>query len=126
MIPAEFDYVAPATLDEAVRALAATPGAKLLAGGMSLVPALKHRLASPPLLVDLGRIPGLAGVEARGGALRIGARTSHAALLASEAARVLPVLADAARVIGDVQVRSRGTFGGSLVHADPAGDWPAA
>lgn len=125
MIPAEFDYVAPATLDEAVRALAATPGAKLLAGGMSLVPALKHRLASPPLLVDLGRVPGLAGVEARGGALRIGARTSHAALLASEAARALPVLADAARVIGDVQVRSRGTFGGSLVHADPAGDWPA-
>ena len=74
MIPAEFDYVAPASLPEALRLLAGTPGAKVLAGGMSLVPAMKHRLAQPPLVVDIGRIPGLAGVEAKGDALRIGAR----------------------------------------------------
>jgi carbon-monoxide dehydrogenase medium subunit len=125
MIPAEFDYVAPASLEEALRRLAAEPGAKLLAGGMSLIPAMKHRLAQPPLLVDLARVPGLAGVAASGGALRIGALTPHGALLAGDGARALPILAEAAALIGDVQVRSRGTFGGSLVHADPAGDWPA-
>jgi carbon-monoxide dehydrogenase medium subunit len=125
VIPAEFDYAAPATLDEALRLLAGTPGAKLLAGGMSLIPALKHRLAQPPLLVDLARIPGLDAIRAEGGALRIGARATHGALLEHPLARELPVLADAAAVIGDVQVRSRGTFGGSLVHADPAADWPA-
>jgi carbon-monoxide dehydrogenase medium subunit len=125
MIPAEFDYVAPERLEEALRRLAAEPGAKLLAGGMSLVPAMKHRFAQPPLLVDLARIPGLSGIEAAAGALRIGALATHGALLASNAARALPILGEAAAVIGDVQVRSRGTFGGSLVHADPAGDWPA-
>lgn len=125
MIPAEFDYAAPASLPEALRLLAGTPGAKVLAGGMSLVPAMKHRLAQPPLVVDIGRIPGLAGVEAKGDALRIGGRVTHGALLAHPAARALPLLAEAAAVIGDVQVRARGTFGGSLVHADPAGDWPA-
>jgi carbon-monoxide dehydrogenase medium subunit len=125
VIPAAFDYAAPASLAEALRLLAATPGAKLLAGGMSLVPAMKHRLAQPPLVVDIGRIPGLAEIEERGAALRVGGRATHAALGAHPAARALPLLADAAAVIGDVQVRARGTFGGSLVHADPAGDWPA-
>jgi carbon-monoxide dehydrogenase medium subunit len=125
VIPAEFDYVAPASLAEALRALETTPGAKLLAGGMSLIPAMKHRLAQPPLVVDIGRVPGLGGIEASEGALRIGGRATHGALLASEAARALPILADAAAQIGDVQVRARGTFGGSLAHADPAGDWPA-
>jgi carbon-monoxide dehydrogenase medium subunit len=125
MIPAEFEYAAPATLDEAVRRLAATPGAKLLAGGMSLIPALKHRLMQPPLLVDLARIAELDGVAVSGGKVRIGARTPHAALLAHPALAEAPIFADAAAVIGDVQVRNRGTFGGSLVHADPAGDWPA-
>lgn len=125
MIPAEFDYVAPASLDEALRRLTGTPGAKLLAGGMSLIPALKHRLAQPPLLVDLARVPGLDAIREEGGALRVGARTTHAALLAHPLAAKLAILAEAAAVIGDVQVRSRGTFGGSLVHADPAGDWPA-
>lgn len=125
MIPAEFDYAAPATLDEAVRRLEATPGAKLLAGGMSLIPALKQRLLQPPLLVDLGRIPELEGVSVSGGRARIGARTPHAALLAHPALAAAPIFADAAAVIGDVQVRNRGTFGGSLAHADPAADWPA-
>jgi carbon-monoxide dehydrogenase medium subunit len=125
VIPAEFDYVAPASLAEALRLLAGTPGAKVLSGGMSLIPAMKHRLAQPPLVVDIGRVPGLGGIEAGAGALRIGGRATHGALLASPAARALPLLADAARGIGDVQVRARGTFGGSLAHADPAGDWPA-
>jgi carbon-monoxide dehydrogenase medium subunit len=125
MIPAEFDYAAPVTLDEAVRQLAATPGAKVLAGGMSLIPALKHRLAQPPLLVDIGRIPGLDFVSVSGGKARIGARTPHAALLAHPALAEAPIFADTAAVIGDVQVRNRGSFGGSLAHADPAADWPA-
>jgi len=125
VIPAEFDYVAPASLAEVLRALETTPGAKVLAGGMSLIPAMKHRLAQPPLVVDIGRLPGLDGIEAAGGSLRVGGRATHGALLASSAARALPLLADAAALIGDVQVRARGTFGGSLVHADPAGDWPA-
>jgi aerobic carbon-monoxide dehydrogenase medium subunit len=125
MIPAELDYAAPRALDEAVRLLAGTPGAKVLAGGMSLIPALKHRLLEPPLLVDLARIPELDGVSASGGRVRIGARATHAALLAHPALAAAPVFADAAAVIGDVQVRNRGTFGGSLVHADPAADWPA-
>lgn len=125
MIPAEFDYAAPATLDEALRLLAATPDAKVLAGGMSLIPALKHRLAQPPLLVDVGRIPELDGVSLRGGKARIGARTTHAALLSHPELAEAPIFADAARVIGDVQVRNRGSFGGSLAHADPGADWPA-
>jgi aerobic carbon-monoxide dehydrogenase medium subunit len=125
VIPAEFDYAAPTTLEEAVRTLASAPGAKLLAGGMSLIPAMKHRLAQPPLVVDIGRVPGLDAIAEEGQRLRIGARATHAAIAAHPAARALPILADAAAVIGDVQVRCRGTFGGSLVHADPAGDWPA-
>ena len=125
MIPAEFDYVAPATLAEATQRLAATPGAKPLAGGMSLIPAMKHRLAQPALLVDLARITELEGVSERRGKLRIGARTTHASLVAHPALAAFPIFAETAQGIGDVQVRNRGTFGGSLVHADPAADWPA-
>jgi len=125
MIPAEFEYKAPTTLDEAVRCLAATPGAKVLAGGMSLIPALKHRLAQPPLLVDIGRIPDLDFVSVSGGKARIGARTPHAALIAHPALTGAPIFAETAAVIGDAQVRNRGSFGGSLAHADPAADWPA-
>jgi carbon-monoxide dehydrogenase medium subunit len=125
VIPAEFEYAAPTSLDEAVRLLAGTPGAKVLAGGMSLIPALKHRLLQPPLLVDLARVPDLGGVSVSGGKARIGARTPHAALVGHPALAEAPVFADAASVIGDVQVRNRGTFGGSLAHADPAADWPA-
>ena len=125
MIPAEFDYAAPATLDDALRLLASTPDAKVLAGGMSLIPALKHRLLQPPLLVDVGRIGELEGVTLRGGKARIGARTTHATLLRHPELAEAPVFADTAGVIGDVQVRNRGTFGGSLAHADPGADWPA-
>lgn len=123
MIPAEFDYTAPANLDEALRALA-TKGAKVLGGGMSLIPAMKHRLAQPTLLVDLARIEGLGGVDERRGTLRIGGRVNHAQLRDYELPE-LALLRETADVIGDPQVRNRGTLAGSLVHADPAADWPA-
>jgi carbon-monoxide dehydrogenase medium subunit len=121
MIPAEFDYVAPETLDDAIRALAdGGEDAKLLAGGHSLLPYMKLRLAAPALLVDLRRVPDLAGVRANGD-VRIGAMTTHSAL-----ARANTGLASvAAATIADQQVRNRGTIGGSLAHGDPASDLPA-
>ena len=125
MIPAELDYRAPASLEEAIRILSSTPDAKVLGGGMSLIPALKHRLVQPTALVDLTRIPGLDGVSLRDGLVVIGGRATHSAVLGSAAAQKLPVLREAADQIGDLQVRNRGTFAGSLVHADPAADWPA-
>ena len=125
MIPAEFDYVAPLTLDEATHALAESPGAKVLAGGMSLIPAMKHRLLQPARLVDIARIAELNGVDEKRGRVRIGARTLHADLVAHPRLADHPIFGETASVIGDVQVRNRGTIGGSLVHADPAADWPA-
>jgi carbon-monoxide dehydrogenase medium subunit len=125
VIPAEFDYFAPDTLKEATAILDRTPEAKVLAGGMSLIPALKHRLAVPGALVDLGRIPGLETISARRGRVAIGARAVHDAVGRAPDLAGWPIFAEAASVIGDLQVRNRGTFGGSLVHADPAGDWSA-
>lgn len=125
MIPAELSYFAPRTLDEALSLLTATPDARVLGGGMSLLPALKHRMAQASVLVDLGRIPGLDGVAVREGRVVIGGCATHAAVLGSEAAGALPILQETAAAIGDLQVRNRGTFGGSLVHADPGADWPA-
>jgi carbon-monoxide dehydrogenase medium subunit len=125
VIPGEFEYTAPTDLDGVLRALAEDDGAKLLAGGMSLIPAMKHRLARPARLVDLGRVAELEGVSERRGTLRIGARATHADLLRSGELAAFPVVSETASGIGDVQVRNRGTFGGSLVHADPAADWPA-
>jgi aerobic carbon-monoxide dehydrogenase medium subunit len=128
MIPAQFDYVAPATLAEAVSLLAEHPDdAKILAGGHSLIPAMKLRLAQPQLLIDIGRIKDLSYVREENGQLRIGAMTTHYELESSERVRKLcPLLSECAGSIGDVQVRNRGTIGGSLAHADPAADWPAA
>ena len=128
MIPASFDYFAPETLDEAVRALEEHgEQAKVLAGGHSLLPLLKLRLANPKLLVDLSQIPGLSGISQRGDKLAVGALTTHYELESSDLVRRrCPLLFQTARVIGDVQVRNRGTIGGSLTHADPAADWPAA
>jgi carbon-monoxide dehydrogenase medium subunit len=121
MIPAEFDYVAPASLDEAISALAdGGEDAKLLAGGHSLLPLMKLRLAAPTLLVDLRRVPGLAGVQRNDG-VRIGALTTHTAV----AAAGLGLVSAAAATIADQQVRNRGTIGGSLAHGDPASDLPA-
>lgn len=127
MIPASFDYESPKSLEEAFALLSSNPEAKLLAGGHSLLPAMKLRLAQPSLLVDLGRIRDLTYIREANGAIVIGAMTTHAAiadssLLAAES----PLLAQTARNIGDVQVRNRGTIGGSVAHADPAADYPAA
>ena len=128
MIPAEFDYKAPATLDEAVTLLASDlDGAKVLAGGHSLIPAMKLRLAQPQLLVDIARIKSLAYIREEGDQIQIGATTTHYQLESSDLLKqVCPLLPDCARSIGDVQVRNKGTIGGSLAHSDPAGDWPAA
>jgi carbon-monoxide dehydrogenase medium subunit len=123
VIPAEFDYTAPDSLDEALHALAdGGEDAKLLAGGHSLIPLMKLRLATPTLLVDLRRVPGLRGVERDDDAWRVGAMTRHADL---ESRAELGVVARAAGLIADQQVRNRGTLGGSLVHGDPASDMPA-
>jgi len=122
MITAPFDYEAPESLDEAIRMLRENgEDAKLLAGGHSLLPLMKVRLAAPTVLVDLRRIPGLHGIERENGGWRIGAMTRHADL--QEAAE-LGVVARAASEIADQQVRNRGTIGGSLAHGDPASDLP--
>ena len=128
MIPAAFDYIAPQSLDEAMRALADHgEDAKLLAGGHSLLPLLKLRLANPKLLIDLSRIPGLGEISEQDGKIAIGALATHYEIESSELLKKkCPLLPETAREIGDVQVRNRGTIGGSLSHADPAADWPAA
>jgi len=128
MIPAQFDYKAPTTLDEAVALLASDlDGAKVLAGGHSLIPAMKLRLAQPQLLIDIARIPSLAYIREEGNQILIGATTTHYQLESSQLLQnICPLLPDCARSIGDVQVRNKGTIGGSLAHSDPAGDWPAA
>ncbi len=123
MIPAEFDYVRPASIDEALAALGqGGEDAKILAGGHSLLPLMKLRLAAPTLLVDLRKVPGLAGIERGNGAWKIGALTTHGAM-AREAG--LGLVAKVASTIADPQVRARGTIGGSLAHGDPASDQPA-
>lgn len=128
MIPAPFDHITPASLDEAIRALNSYGDeAKLLSGGHSLLPMMKLRLANPKLLIDLSRIPGLSGIKQEGDKLAIGALTTHYQIESSELLKKkCPLLPQTARVIGDVQVRNRGTIGGSLAHADPAADLPAA
>ena len=126
MIPAAFEYSRPSTLDEALRMIAGDPDVKVLAGGQSLLPLLKLRLASASTLVDIGRLPELRGIR-RGtdGALSIGALTTYRELLESDAAMAYRCLAEAVPHIADVQVRNRGTIGGSVAHADPASDMPA-
>src|SRR5205809_1526923 len=128
MYPANFDYARPATVDEAI-ALLSKHGddAKVLAGGHSLIPAMKLRLARPKVVVDIGRIANLNYIREDHGRIAIGAMTTHAEIAAS---KVLlgkcPLMPETALHIGDVQVRNKGTIGGSLVHADPAADYPAA
>jgi carbon-monoxide dehydrogenase medium subunit len=123
MIPPEFDYEAPESLEQAIRMLHENgEEAKLLAGGHSLIPLMKLRLAAPTLLVDLRRIPGLHGVQRENGDYRIGAMTPHATL---QDTPELGLASVAAAKIADQQVRNRGTIGGSLAHADPASDLPA-
>jgi carbon-monoxide dehydrogenase medium subunit len=127
MIPASFEYRSPTSLAEALESLAGAQGeAKLLAGGHSLIPLMKLRLAAPALLIDLARVPGLRGIRRENGEIRIGGMTTHAEIAASaEVRKASPALSEAASDIGDRQVRARGTIGGSLAHADPAADLPA-
>jgi aerobic carbon-monoxide dehydrogenase medium subunit len=123
VIPAEFDYEAPESLEEAIRMLRENgEDAELLAGGHSLLPLMKLRLAAPTVLIDLRRIPGLHGIQRENGSWRVGAMTRHADL---QETSELGVVARAASLIADQQVRNRGTIGGSLAHGDPASDLPA-
>lgn len=125
MIPQTFEYTAPKTLDEALQLL--KDGAKPLAGGMSLIPMMKLRLATPDHLVDLGRLKDLNYIREDDGVLRIGATTTHQEVAGSALLRAkCPLLAQTAAGVGDPQVRNRGTIGGSVAHADPSADYPAA
>jgi len=124
MLPAPFEYHRPSSLDEAVQLLSSLDEAKVLAGGQSLIPLLKFRFAAPAHLIDVNRVPGLDGIKEDGGSLRIGALVRHNQMAGSDliSARY-PTLAAAAPQIADPIVRNLGTVGGSLAHADPAGDW---
>lgn len=122
-----FDYHRPASLSDIVDLLSGDEDAKPLAGGQTLIPTLKQRLAMPTALVDLAAVPGLRDIVAEGDGVRIGAMATHASVAGSALVRaILPGLADLAAGIGDPQVRNRGTIGGSVANADPAADYPAA
>jgi len=127
VISTEFEYSRATSLEDALAKLGAANGeAKLIAGGHSLVPLMKLRLSEPKLLIDIARIPGLSGINAKGDAIEIGAGTVHHDVASSALLQeACPMLAEAASDIGDPQVRNRGTVGGSLAHADPAADYPA-
>jgi aerobic carbon-monoxide dehydrogenase medium subunit len=127
MIPAAFAYARPTTLDEALQAVASGgEDVKILAGGQSLIPVMRLRLAAPETVVDLTRVPELRGVRDDGDTIVIGAMTTHSDVLADPLiAQYAPLIAEATETVADRQVRHRGTFGGALAHADPAGDLPA-
>jgi aerobic carbon-monoxide dehydrogenase medium subunit len=124
MIPATFDYKKPKSIEEAILSL--SDGAKILAGGHSLIPALKLRLSRPSTLVDITGIGVLNGVKEEDGEIVIGSTSTHATIAGSHLIKTkLPFFAEGASLIGDTQVRNHGTIGGSLAHADPGADWPA-
>jgi carbon-monoxide dehydrogenase medium subunit len=126
MIPAAFDYVRAGSLREALNVLAAADGTKVLAGGHSLLPMMRFRLAQPPRLLDVSDLPELRGISEQRRGARIGAGSTYRELLESELLRErFPIIAECTEGIGDLQVRTRGTIGGSLAHADPASDMPA-
>jgi carbon-monoxide dehydrogenase medium subunit len=126
MYPAAFEYHAPATVKDALKLLGKLDDAKLLAGGHSLVPMMKLRLAQPKHLIDLGKVKGLAGVKEGKGVIDVGAMTTHWDVESSKVIKArAPVVSETAAVIGDPAVRNKGTIGGSLAHADPAADMPA-
>jgi carbon-monoxide dehydrogenase medium subunit len=127
MIASPFDYARANTLDEALDLLAQNEDAKILAGGHSLIPAMKLRLAMPSMLVDIARIKDLSYITEDSDQVRIGAMTTHYQIESSDLLKdICPLLPECASQIGDMQVRNKGTIGGSLAHSDPAGDWPAA
>ena len=127
MIPVAFDYQRASSIDDAIAKLGASGGgAKLIAGGHSLVPLMKLRLSEPGTLIDIARIPELSGIREKDGQIEIGAATVHHAVATSKLLQDrCPIVSDAAATIGDTQVRNRGTIGGSLAHADPSADMPA-
>ena len=126
MYSPDFDYYRATSIKDAQQMLASHPGAKLLAGGHSLIPLMKLRLSEPTTLIDIARIPGLSGIKEKDGKIEIGAATTHHAVATSALLREkCAALAETAETIGDPQVRNRGTIGGSLAHADPAADYPA-
>ena len=126
MIPASFDYVRAESLKDALKALSFGDGSKAIAGGHSLLPIMKFRLSQPPRLVDISRLEELKGIEEKGRGVRIGAGTTYRELLDSELLHQrFPLLTEATETIGDLQVRNRGTIGGSLADADPVSDMPA-
>jgi len=126
MIPTSFDYVRAESLKQALKALDAGGGTKVIAGGHSLLPIMKFRLAQPSMLVDISRLEDLKGIAEKGRGARIGAGATYRDLLESDLLRDrFPLLVEATETIGDLQVRNRGTIGGSLAHADPASDMPA-
>ena len=127
MIPTPFDYHRAASVDDALKAMAAAGGnGKFVAGGHSLVPLMKLRLSEPGTLIDIARIPELAGIREKEGQIEIGAATVHHVVATSKLLQDrCPLVSDAAATIGDTQVRNRGTLGGSLAHADPSADMPA-
>jgi carbon-monoxide dehydrogenase medium subunit len=125
MFAAEFEYHRPTTVAEAVKLLRTVKGSRLLAGGHSLLPAMKLRLSSPTALIDISRIEELSGIKSTRDGLKIGAMTTHAEIAASDVVKKhCRVLAETAAIIGDLQVRNRGTIGGSVAHADPGADYP--
>ena len=128
MYPAEFEYFAPRTVDEVLELLTRYgDDARILAGGQSLIPMMKLRIATPRYLIDVNGVDSLTGFRQSGDRLVCGALCRHAEIAESPLVREhLPIMMDAAKLTGDVQVRNRGTLGGSLAHADPSGDWPAA
>jgi carbon-monoxide dehydrogenase medium subunit len=127
MIPAAFEYYAPSSIDEALALLQEHgDAAKVLAGGHSLIPLMKLRFAEPGIIVDIGKLDGLRGVRAANGGVAVGALTTYAALGGTAELAAHEALREAALAVGDVQVRNRGTIGGSLAHADPGADLPAA
>ncbi|HYH35254.1 MAG TPA: FAD binding domain-containing protein, partial [Nocardioides sp.] len=127
MIPAAFEYARPTSVDEALQAIAeGGDDVKVLAGGQSLIPVMRLRLAAPETVVDLGRVAELRGVRDDGDAIVIGAMTTHHDVMTDPLVQqYAPLIAEATETVADRQVRARGTFGGALVHADPAGDLPA-
>jgi len=122
--PTQFEYVRPGSVDEAVAILSSNPDAKVLAGGHSLIPAMKLRLAAPGTIVDIGKIDGLSGVST-GGTVSIGAMTTYREIIEADGLGSFPVLQEATKVVGDPAVRNRGTIGGCLAHNDPAADLTA-
>jgi carbon-monoxide dehydrogenase medium subunit len=122
MYPANFDYQKAHSVDEALAAMAANPDLKVIAGGHSLLPAMRLRLAQPPALLDVFGVEEMKGIRREGNVFVVGAMTTHAQVLRSE----LPLFPEVAHEVGDPMVRNRGTIGGSLAHADPSADYPAA